>query len=149
MLISDLVAVSCPAAASCVAVGNHETAAGGQTSLAETWNGSAWSIQATPVVDGALTVMLSGVSCTTPNSCIAVGWYATAGGTQEPLAESWNGHAWSLESTPVPTGAAGLYPTGTIALKYWPISSRNAAFGLFSGIRTCREPTCLRFLAST
>lgn len=105
VLISDLVAVSCPAAASCVAVGNHETAAGGQTSLAETWNGSAWSIQATPVVDGALTVMLSGVSCTTPNSCIAVGWYATAGGTQEPLAESWNGHAWSLESTPVPTGA--------------------------------------------
>jgi len=106
VVISDLAAVSCPAAGSCVAVGNQENAAGGQTSLADAWNGATWSIQPTPSVDGALTVMLTGVSCASPEACVAVGWYDSAAGTQEPLAESWNGLAWSLESTPSPAGSS-------------------------------------------
>jgi hypothetical protein len=106
VLNSVLVAVSCPSSAACVAVGDQETAAGGQTSLAEVWNGSAWSIQHTPAVTGALTVMLSSVACTSSTACVAVGWYDSAAGTQEPLAERWNGHTWSIQSTPTPTGAS-------------------------------------------
>jgi hypothetical protein len=106
VLNSLLVAVSCPSSTACVAVGNQETAAGGQTSLVEAWNGSAWSIQHTPAVAGALTVMLSSVACTSSTACVAVGWYDSAAGTQEPLAEDWDGHTWSIQSTPIPTGAS-------------------------------------------
>ncbi len=105
VLNSDLVSVACSTSDSCMAVGNQETSAGGQTSLAETWNGTSWSIQKTPAVSGALTVMLSGVTCTSSNACVAVGWYASTAGTQEPLAESWNGHAWTIHATPTPAGA--------------------------------------------
>jgi len=105
VLNSALVAVSCITATSCTAVGNQEDAAGGQTSLAYSWNGTAWTVQPTPPVSGAVTIMLSGVSCTSPTACVAVGWYASSAGMQAPLAERWNGHAWSVDLPPVPSGA--------------------------------------------
>jgi hypothetical protein len=106
VLNSALVAVSCTAAGSCTAVGNQEDAAGGQTSLAYSWNGTAWSVQPTPPVRGAVTIMLSGVSCTSPTACVAVGWYASSAGMQAPVAERWNGHVWSVDLPPVPSGAS-------------------------------------------
>jgi hypothetical protein len=106
VLNSALVAVSCSSSTACVAVGNQETATGGQMSLAEAWNGSAWSMQRTPAISGALTAMLSGVACTSSSACVAVGWYDSVAGTQQPLAERWDGHTWSIESTPTPTGAS-------------------------------------------
>lgn len=106
VLSGALVSVSCPTVDACVAVGNQETVAGGQTSLADGWNGSAWSMQHTPAVTGALTVMLSSVSCVSAGACTAVGWYDNAAGTQQPLAERWDGQNWSLLTTPVPSGSA-------------------------------------------
>jgi hypothetical protein len=105
VLNSVLAGISCSAANACMAAGNQETAAGGQTALVESWNGAAWSIQRTPAVAGALTVVLSGVACASSSACIAVGWFDSAAGTQEPLAERWDGHAWSIQSTPTPSGA--------------------------------------------
>jgi hypothetical protein len=91
--------VSCTSATACMAVGSSNTNDIIST-LAESWNGSTWSIVASP--DKNLdTNILTGVSCVSATSCTAVGYYVgTAGGT---LIESWNGSTWSI----VPTSFSG------------------------------------------
>jgi hypothetical protein len=55
--------------------------------LAETWDGSTWTIQSTPVSSGGL----SAVSCTSATVCTAVGKYETSSGSQVTLAERYSG----------------------------------------------------------
>ena len=53
-----------------------------------------WTIQTMPVPAGAPGGELDSVSCASPASCTAVGWYVpTAGGENLPLAEHWDGPA--------------------------------------------------------
>jgi hypothetical protein len=85
-------AVSCASAASCTAVGQaQDDTTLNQFAIAEHWNGRNWRIQQVPGAVGiALTV--SGVSCPSTASCVAVG-YAYQGGAapfQEPLAARWS-----------------------------------------------------------
>src|SRR6266702_1969068 len=101
-----LVGISCVSATACVAVGNYRTNAGINSTvdtLAETWNGTSWSVQPTPTPTSPNPATLTGVSCTSARACIAVG---TADGF-EPLAEAWNGTSWSLQKPPAPAGATG------------------------------------------
>jgi hypothetical protein len=42
--------------------------------LAETWNGTRWTLQATPAPAGSLTSMLNGMSCSPAGACTAVGY---------------------------------------------------------------------------
>jgi hypothetical protein len=81
--------------------------------LAESWNGSSWVIQPTPNPAGSSTAQLNGVSCsdtilaTTP-SCEAVGQYSGPNGDiPYPLAEGWNGTAWTIQPTPA-LGIGGI-----------------------------------------
>lgn len=80
-----LVAVSCPSATACTAVGEHPQ----QTSLAERWNGATWALQRTP--SGA---PLNAVSCPSATACTALG------GSLGALA--WNGATWVSQSVPIP-----------------------------------------------
>ncbi len=74
--------------------------------MAETWNGTVWSIQTTPTPAGGSGAEMYGVSCTSITACTAVGWsYITGSDDFVTLAEVWNGTAWSIESTPVPAGS--------------------------------------------
>jgi hypothetical protein len=110
---ASLHAVSCvsgtAASSSCIAVGNYENAITqvGLT-LAESWHGSSWVIQPTPNPAGSSTAELSAVSCTVTTSCEAVGQYSDPGGSVEyPLAEGWNGTAWTIQPTPA-LGIGGI-----------------------------------------
>jgi len=59
--------------------------------------GPTWSVVPTP--NGSPdTNYLSGVTCTNPNYCIAVGEYQPPLGSIQTLIESWNGTSWSLTS---------------------------------------------------
>jgi hypothetical protein len=102
---SDLFGTSCSSATACMGVGYSTNSSGQRVALAESWNGSSWSIQATPSPSGAKSSVLSGVSCTAPTACTAVGNYVNSAGTTVTLAERWNGTSWSVQSTPNPTGA--------------------------------------------
>jgi hypothetical protein len=104
---SVLSAVSCPAAGHCTAVGDYATSAVTGT-LAETWNGQAWSISNTPNAAGSAFTTLSGVSCPAVNTCVAVGSYTTS---PSPLsiAETWNGSSWTIHAVPSPAGASGTF----------------------------------------
>jgi hypothetical protein len=101
----DLLGVSCPAAGFCAAVGEYQSLGGGQVSMAETWNGSAWTWQPVPVAPGSAGGGLTAVSCTSPRFCEAVGFNVdVTDGTQVTLAATWNGTSWSLQQAPNPGG---------------------------------------------
>jgi hypothetical protein len=94
-----LTSVSCPSAADCTAIGSYPSANFQQSlTLAEQWNGKAWSIEPSP---HPTQDTLLGVSCVSATACTAVGTVGPA-----PLAEKWNGTRWSVQSVPSPSGAA-------------------------------------------
>ena len=96
---------SCSSASACTAVGDYTGSSGIEVTLAEAWNGTSWSVQATPNPSGAQGSALGGVSCTSASACTAVGEYLNSSGVTVILAEKWNGTSWSIETTPDPTDA--------------------------------------------
>ena len=113
---SFLTAVSCVTASACTAVGYSEIVENQTVTdhpLAEVWNGTRWSIQATPHPDGATKTFLQSVSCSSTSACTAVGYYDLSGSTTaHSLAEAWNGTRWSIQRTPSITSASGGYLQG-------------------------------------
>jgi hypothetical protein len=96
--------LSCPAATRCVATGfSVSTADPNGQAMVEIWNGSTWTIQPTPPL-GKGGALLDAVSCTAADSCMAVGGFAQPGPLvlYQPLAERWNGSAWTLVPVPNP-----------------------------------------------
>ncbi|MGA2013282.1 MAG: hypothetical protein ABSH51_22475 [Solirubrobacteraceae bacterium] len=96
----QLTGVSCPSHVSCIASGWFANVTGIEIMLAERWDGTHWSLQRTLYPDGARNVELLGVSCASPASCAAVGFFENARGAQAPLAEYWDGRAWTIQRTP-------------------------------------------------
>jgi hypothetical protein len=94
-LVDGLSWVSCTSAKFCIAVGDSTTSSTAVVTLAERWNGTAWSVVPTPHPKGSTRSVLSGVSCTSVTFCIAIG--ASSLG---PLAERWNGKTWAIQAIP-------------------------------------------------
>jgi IPT/TIG domain len=97
--------VSCTSSTACSAVGVYTNSSGVEVTLAETWNGTTWSIQSTPNPTGATLSRLQGLSCTSSTACTAVGLYHNSSNVELTLAETWNGTTWSIQSTPNPAGS--------------------------------------------
>ena len=97
--------VSCVRATQCTAVGSYSNRSGLELTLAESWNGSAWSIVRTPNPSRAQGSLFDEVSCATTKRCMAVGTYRNISFTDVTLAESWNGSRWSVVRSPNPAGA--------------------------------------------
>ena len=101
----DVAAVSCPTSTVCFAVGTADRPHGvGQ--LAQRWDGSKWTAQATPNPTGAISSQFTGVVCTSTTSCIAVGQYNTLATVTKTLAMRWDGKRWSILSSPNAPGSA-------------------------------------------
>jgi hypothetical protein len=92
-----LAAVSCNSATSCEAVGSYFNGSA-QATVAEKWNGTAWTVQATPNPASAIASQLTAVQCTSASFCAAVGHYLASAQTLT-LAQVWNGTAWSIRPT--------------------------------------------------
>ena len=139
---SVLDSVSCAAATACVAVGNYlDFSSDDSRTLAETWNGSTWTVMATPNPAGSIVSYLLGVSCTSATACTAVGdWIAGAdrksakrsGPLAATLAEAWNGTTWVIEATPNPAGSLGIDSLASVSCRS-PASC--SAVGSYSGAR--------------
>jgi subtilisin family serine protease len=69
--------VSCLSATSCMAVGSFLTPNAllptEEALVAESWNGSSWTRETTPAVEGKPFASFSAISCTSPVACTAVG----------------------------------------------------------------------------
>jgi hypothetical protein len=101
---SFLAAVSCANAIRCEAVGLYGNGTVDLT-LAERWDGSAWSVEATPNPSGARFSELTGVSCPGSKACVAVGFSISGAGQVHALVEVRSGSRWRIEPTPVPPQA--------------------------------------------
>jgi hypothetical protein len=102
----ELLSVSCTSSTSCTAVGYWSPATGGNDTthdvhqaLIESYNGSGWSIEATPDAFDGPGSQLSGVSCTSATACTAVG-YTGATGTFSTLVQTYDGSSWTESSSP-------------------------------------------------
>jgi hypothetical protein len=113
---SALAGVTCPAGNACFGVGEYVNSLGVKATLAEVWNGTAWSISTTPNPARAATSALSGVSCLSATACTAVGYYVDpSSGVDATLVEQWNGTAWSIQYPENPTGGGVLSGVSCIA----------------------------------
>ncbi len=101
---SGLARVSCTSNTSCIAIGEDSDNGDDSFTLAERWDGTTWSIQPTPNPSGS-SARLSGLSCTSDTSCIAVGDYHNDEYRSFTLAERWDGPQWSVQTTPTLAGA--------------------------------------------
>jgi hypothetical protein len=70
---------------------------------------SGWAIQSLPTPAVAPNGQLTGASCASNTSCIAVGVAQDDAGRDVALAETWNGARWEGLSTPRPAGAIGAF----------------------------------------
>jgi hypothetical protein len=98
----DLFSVSCTSSSICMAVGStFADDPDVRVPLVERWNGASWQLQRPPSTRFRHGELL-GVSCTSGEVCIAVGDFEARDGTELPLAERWNGRAWSVQHVPPP-----------------------------------------------
>jgi hypothetical protein len=103
---TGLVGVSCNTTRSCVSVGSWSTFGHPLPSnaLAAYWNGSGWSVLATPNRSWADRSALDGVSCISAAACVAVGYSSNTPfdtnfhGTT--LVEVMTGKSWSIDPSP-------------------------------------------------
>jgi hypothetical protein len=75
--------------------GSAQARTGGQAA------GPVRAAAALPARHPAVRVMLSGVSCTGPSFCMAVGRYSEPGHLNVRLAEEWNGRTWRIVRDPL------------------------------------------------
>src|SRR6266581_6951251 len=109
------------------AVGNASNASGAFQTLTLHWDGTAWSIVASPSPDGAFNDLF-GVAAVSTSDVWAVG--DSGSGT---LIEQWNGSSWSVVSSPSPSTLANLFFAVAIvsANDIWAVGeSQNATSGI-------------------
>lgn len=103
---ATLGSISCARSDRCMATGGSFSPAGIPVTLAESWNGISWRVLRTPSPGTRLSDLAS-VSCASPASCIAVGYYLNIGQPfGQALAEQWNGTRWRV-LPPLNTGRGG------------------------------------------
>jgi hypothetical protein len=106
-----LLSVSCPAAGSCMAVGEYDDAAGNLTSLVESIANGTVTPSAPPLPSDAVTSgtspapvnQLASVACPSTQYCVATGAYAAQTNTGEgtsPLIETYSGGNWTATRAP-------------------------------------------------
>lgn len=103
-LASSLSDVSCSSSTACVAVGWYERNGQPRQTLAEVWNGTAWTAQTTANPANFSGSQLLSVSCDSSTRCMAVGDYSDNSFVRHALAESSNGSTWTLRSVADPSG---------------------------------------------
>ncbi|HLH46468.1 MAG TPA: hypothetical protein VKV25_04850, partial [Acidimicrobiales bacterium] len=127
-IFSELTSVSCPSASDCWAVGDNVTNMDQYSTLAEQWDGTAWSIVTTPNPPESFSDHLEAVSCPTADACLAVGDVQAPSLSWSTLAEAWNGSRWVVLTSPTPAGATYADFAGLSC----PSASRCLAVGVAS-----------------
>jgi mannosyltransferase OCH1-like enzyme len=91
VISATLLGVSCPSRTDCTAVGRSDTNPEGTAAktLAERWNGTTWTIQATANPAGSVSSLLDADSCSSPAACTAVGYYQASNNNYRTLAERY------------------------------------------------------------
>lgn len=125
-------AVSCPSLNVCFVAGYYEDSSGKHVLFAEQWKGGEWIVQSVPAPQEAQDTSLYGISCSSATACTAVGQsYVNGAGGPAPLAERWEGTAWSVQSPPSPpettdANLVGVSCTSTIRCEASGVAKNKA-----------------------
>jgi hypothetical protein len=119
---SDMPGVSCVRGTSyCVAAGFYYSKTGANE-LIESWNGRNWKLmQAVPFPAGSSDGGLTGISCSSVKSCVAVGEDDQS--YLSDIEEIWNGKSWALtsvdwQSSPITVGYSSLSDASCVAANH-------------------------------
>ena len=105
--------VACPVASECWAVGYSANSSGGPSggaitrTLVAQWNGSSWTVVASPNTSAIDTNLLNGVTCTSAANCWAVGYSYSPNNPRayQTVFERWNGTSWTIVPSPTVNGS--------------------------------------------
>jgi hypothetical protein len=119
--------VSCVSATFCMAVGEQAATRNGAVgTLTELWNGTKWSLVASPNPATSKFSRFYAVSCTSTTDCVAVGsQFNPTTSTSRALLARWDGTSWAIETNPVLPGDA-LYG----------VACKSPAFCMAVGLRS-------------
>ncbi len=111
--------VACPSSSNCVAVGGYEDSNGSVWPLLDTWNGSAWTSQRGPVPSDVIPAptfqQLTTVSCGSPISCVAVGFYqGGSASVQAGLVDTLSNGQWTPIRAPLPSDSDPAHQSSQI-----------------------------------
>ena len=113
---TELNAVSCTTTTWCMAVGYSTNGSSARIAVAETWNGTAWTVSSINPPTGALASQLDGIDCVSTSWCMAGGDYENTSRDFLSLATLWNGSAWSAVPSPNPgAGTSGFFDSVSCA----------------------------------
>ncbi len=109
---AELYGTSCGSVIECLGVGVYRKS-GVYLSLADFYlSGIGWSELSVTEPTGALSSLLSGASCTSGATCMAVGWYEPSVGVEASYSTQLSSSKWSVKATVNPSGAKGTFPLG-------------------------------------
>jgi hypothetical protein len=130
-----LVSVSCPAVGSCVAIGSYADSSEKMQMMATTESGGVWSgASQIPMPAGATSWELSSVSCSAPESCVAVGWYYDGSSISRTMAITDTGGSWgqATEVTLPANAATGASTRARLASVSCPATGACVAVGSYT-----------------
>jgi hypothetical protein len=112
-VVAELNKVSCTSALHCIAVGSYSSNTAGFV-LADSWNGKIWARMSVPApAIGKNDADLTGVSCPSAKSCVAVGTGTTGlKGGLVSFAEFWSGKTWTTGKISWPKGVSNNFLVG-------------------------------------
>ena len=147
---ASLAGVSCASATTCEAGGDFSvnTSETPLVTLAESWNGSSWSLQRAAAMPGAVNNALTSVSCvpSTPRFCETVGSHTDSSGLSNvALAEKWNGSVWKIQRTARPVaGSMSLTGVSCVSASFCEavgnISGTSGGAEVWNGTRWALQP---------
>ncbi len=111
---ATLTSISCSGRDFCVTLGTYLAPGAGYpayTPYGYVWRGSRWSLTMLPQPAGPPGMQVSGLSCMSPTSCLAVGYSYTTS-TAPGVTERWNGSAWTDFSGPIMDAVSCVTATG-------------------------------------
>jgi hypothetical protein len=101
---SALNGITCQSSSECWAVGFDATSGNVAQTLIERWDGSSWTVVASPSASTTEGNELLGVTCMSASDCWAVGSYVIDASTRATLTEHWDGSTWTIIASPNATG---------------------------------------------
>ena len=124
---NKLMGVTALSSSNAWAVGYYQNNSGSVSTLVEHWNGSVWSVVASPNPAGFIASQLFAVSAFSANNIWAAGTSQTSNNVMQTLTEHWNGTAWSVIPSVNP-GASFNSLKGIVtvsATSAWAVGSYN------------------------
>jgi hypothetical protein len=146
----ELDSVTCPAASTCIAVGNYADASFSfnRPGLLLTGSGSSWTATQAPLPGNANSspnVFITSVACSSGSLCTAVGTYNDQSGgslgSQQGLLLTGSGTSWAATEAPLPPPPPGRYD-----LQFGSVSCPAASACTAAGSRTDDQGPGLAFL---